>query len=188
MNRLVAFGCSLTFGIGLPDTWPYREKYVASSLAWPNILGNKLNLETINKGIPAAGQTEILNTILNFDFHDNDTCVIMWSYFDRLDFYKFTEPNFGHRIGPRHKSYRKILLMSDTYQIDVARRNWLVMQHCMLYLRNKKIKAVHIVCLDDKISHPNTLYKIDIFDTIQDITWNYHDKALDKIHPGMYLI
>jgi hypothetical protein len=185
MGRLVTFGCSLTFGLALPDTWPYTEKYVASNLAWPNVLANKLNLETINKGIPAAGQNEILNAVLNFDFNDDDTCVIMWSYFDRLDFYKFTEPNIGNRIETNHKSYRNILMMTDIYQTDVARRNWLTIQHCVLYLRNKRINTVSIVCLDDKVRHPNTIYKIDVSDTIQDITWNYLDKAIDKVHPGV---
>jgi len=185
MGRLIAFGCSLTFGLTLPDKYPYQEHYMASDYAWPSVLAKRLNLEVINKSIPAAGQTEILASILNFNFQENDTCIVMWSYFDRLDFYKFIEPTVGIRIDENNKLHRTYVLLTDKYQFDIGRRNWLTIQHAGLYLKYKNIKAKSILCLEDKLRHPNTLYKIDVPDIIQDISWNYVDRAMDKTHPGI---
>ena len=185
MGRLIAFGCSLTFGLALSDKYPYQEHYVASDYAWPNVLAKRLNLEVVNKGIPAAGQTEILSSILNFDFKPTDNVIVMWSYFDRLDFYKFMEPTVGVRIEEDNKLHRTYVLLTDKYQYDIGRRNWLIMQHASLYLKHKNIEATSILCLEDKVRHPNSLYKIDVPDIIQDISWNYLDKALDKVHPGV---
>lgn len=185
MGRLVTFGCSLTFGYALSDTWPYREIYNASNLAWPGVLGSKLNLEVVNKGNPGAGQTEIFSNVLDFKFEPDDTVITMWSYFDRLEFYKFLEPSKGLRILQDHSSYRNFVILSDKYRTDIARRNWLIIQHASLYFKEKNMKHVSILALEDRFNHPNTLYKIDVPDIIQDISWNYLDKALDKVHPGI---
>jgi hypothetical protein len=185
MARLVAFGCSLTFGLALPDKWPYREHHASSDYAWPSILAKRLNLQVVNNGIPSAGQTEILSNVLNFNFQQDDICVIMWSYFVRLDFYKFTEPTIGTKIHECNKLHRTYLFLTDKYQTDVGRRNWLAIQHASLYLRYKNIKSIGIMCLEDKERHPNTLYNIQIPDIIQDISWNYLDKAMDNAHPGI---
>lgn len=185
MGRLIAFGCSLAFGLALPDVWPYREKYYPSNLAWPKLLGSKLDLEVVNRGHPAAGQTEIFARILDFDFQPGDIAITMWSYFDRLEFWKFMEPTVGTRINQDHNSYRNIVLLTEKYQIDIARRNWLIIQHAQLYLKHKNIRSISLMCLEDRERHPNSLYKIDVDDTIQDISWNYLDKAMDKVHPGI---
>jgi hypothetical protein len=185
MGRLVTFGCSLTFGYALSDTWPYREIYNASNLAWPGVLGSKLNLEVVNKGNPGAGQTEIFSNVLDSKFEPDDTVITMWSYFDRLEFYKFLEPSKGLRILQDHSSYRNFVILSDKYRTDIARRNWLIIQHASLYFKEKNMKHVSILALEDRFNHPNTLYKIDVPDIIQDISWNYLDKALDKVHPGI---
>ena len=54
MDRLVAFGCSNTYGEGLPDCWvdkngdPSRTKAgfhgpKPSKLAWPRLMANNMN-------------------------------------------------------------------------------------------------------------------------------------------------
>jgi hypothetical protein len=83
MSRLIAFGCSFTYGQGLPDckigeNWSDFAN-TPSLLSWPFLLGKKLDIPTINKGVPGASNTEILYHILNFEFEPRDKVVIMWS-------------------------------------------------------------------------------------------------------------
>lgn len=52
---LIALGCSITFGIGIPE---YGR--------WTNILGNKLNKDVMNMGNPGASVETITNNIFNY--------------------------------------------------------------------------------------------------------------------------
>jgi hypothetical protein len=83
MPRLIAFGCSFTYGQGLPECAignnDSKVSNTPSELAWPAALGKLLKIETINKGIPGASNLEILYQILNFEFKNNDIVVIMWT-------------------------------------------------------------------------------------------------------------
>ena len=62
MDRLVAFGCSLTQGQDLPDN--YKSQY-PSKFSWPQILANKLNLQCINLGKGGASSKEILYKMIS---------------------------------------------------------------------------------------------------------------------------
>ena len=76
MERLVTFGCSLTQGQALEKDVEY------SKLAWPYVLGQKLNLETVNNGKNGSSIKRIWWDIMNFDFHSSDTVVILWTHID----------------------------------------------------------------------------------------------------------
>ena len=81
MARLVAFGASYTYGDGLPDTFPNDNK--PSSLAWPGILADNLNLECVNMSSQGAGNKKIWHDILNFKFKPNDIVFILWAFPNR---------------------------------------------------------------------------------------------------------
>jgi len=75
MKRLIAFGCSHTYGIGLGD--PTKE-------AWPMVLGDLLEVQkTVNKGNPGASIKEIAHTALNFEYLPTDTVVFLWTHLNR---------------------------------------------------------------------------------------------------------
>ena len=62
--RLVAFGCSQTWGSALPDVWGIKENQTihergVSKYAWPKLLANKLDVECVNLGIAGASNKEI---------------------------------------------------------------------------------------------------------------------------------
>ena len=38
MNRLIVFGCSLAYGVGLKDCWPNAIK--PSKLSWPQLVAD----------------------------------------------------------------------------------------------------------------------------------------------------
>ncbi len=92
MSRLVTFGCSFTYGHGLPDcrydgdSEEYNDpKQVESpsKYAWPQVAADTLGVECVNMAKPGIGNKHILYRIVNFDFEPTDIVVVMWSYFDR---------------------------------------------------------------------------------------------------------
>jgi len=96
MNRIISFGCSHTFGMGLQDVYLGNKKKFEppnypSMYAWPQIIANDLNLECINKGICAASNLQILNEIISFEFNSLDKVYVLWTtpYRDWLKFEKY---------------------------------------------------------------------------------------------------
>tara|TARA_B110000977_G_scaffold36752_1_gene49339 strand:- start:712 stop:1434 length:723 start_codon:yes stop_codon:yes gene_type:complete len=88
MKRLIVFGCSNTYGEGLPDCRG-RPGGRASILGWPNQLATLMGISTvINFGIGGASNKHISDSLLNkagADFFnpDTDVVVFLWSYFCR---------------------------------------------------------------------------------------------------------
>lgn len=77
MQRLITFGCSLTQGQALEKDIEYSE------LAWPFLLGQKLNLSVVNCGKNGSSVKRIWWDIMNFDFHSSDVVVILWTHINR---------------------------------------------------------------------------------------------------------
>jgi len=83
MSRIVAFGCSNTFGQGLPDCVTASKGDPPSRYAWPAVLGRLLNRPVLNLAIPGASNLEILHCITCTDFKPGDLVYVFWSYLDR---------------------------------------------------------------------------------------------------------
>ena len=86
MPRLVAFGCSYTYGEALPDCYDPatgRAGPHPSMFAWPKLLADKLNVECVNCGEPAFSNAAILSHILDFKFCHDDICAILWTFKSR---------------------------------------------------------------------------------------------------------
>ena len=77
MSRLIAFGCSHTYGLELPDCPTIHDP--PSKMGFPNIVGKKLNLEVINRADTGASQKQIAATILETEFKNDDVVIINWS-------------------------------------------------------------------------------------------------------------
>lgn len=84
--RIIAFGCSYTYGHGLPDCLDDKitQGPTHSNLAYPSILAEKLNCECINLGKSGNSNKEIWHDVINFDFQKDDITVIAWTYFSRF--------------------------------------------------------------------------------------------------------
>lgn len=98
MSRIVAFGCSNTFGQGLQDCVTGSIHQPPSKLAWPAVLGRKLNLPVANFGIPGASNLEIIHKITQTKLRPGDRVFVLWSYLDRDGIIKEdnTVDKFGH--------------------------------------------------------------------------------------------
>ena len=77
VKKLVAVGCSYT-----ASDWPF--------LVWPQVLSEKLNLDCVNLGNCGSGNEYIFSQGLDAlnKFSDISIMVVMWSEFQRTDWYK----------------------------------------------------------------------------------------------------
>lgn len=192
MARLITFGCSFTAGIGLPDIYPRHD--ITSSLGWPSLLGEKLNLEVVNKGKGGSGNLEILYNILNTEFEETDTVIVLWSSFLRHDRFALDDEfKSGKRLSEK-VFVKHILKLDEPAWIDSNRnKNWLTIHHASCYLQTLGIKFYSLLGIADQ--GPITGYKpsnLDIPNFIEDIRpgqWII-DEALDGSpgrpgHPGL---
>ena len=82
MSKLITFGCSNTYGQGLPDcgTAPKYLGDTPSKLAWPSILALKLKVNCDNQSNPGNSNKQILWQILNYtSFTGSDIVIVMWA-------------------------------------------------------------------------------------------------------------
>lgn len=191
MSRLIAFGCSFTYGQGLPycsvgNNWSDFSK-TPSEFAWPAKLGNLLDISVVNKGYPGASNIEILYHILNFKFEENDIAILMWSLPNR-DLYFLPGKNKKkpfRQIGLwlRGMSFISNYWIKKIDEHDCCTKSWIYMNHAELYLKSKKITYIHypafpkelerckppFVCLDYYFDHG--------FKTV--------DTCINDDHPGI---
>ena len=197
MPRLITFGCSYTYGSFLPDCCSTLSDgapchgAIPSKLAWPQLLGDMLGLEVVNKSLPGASNLQILYEILNFKFRPDDQVVIMWSLPNRdLVFTKFWKKDSIGILKP----FRQL----GTWMTDlVARRwittlnehdycvkSWVYMQHAGLYLDNKNIKYIHYPANISELLQYKPKF-INLTNLVTAAKMFNVDKAIDSQHPGV---
>ena len=191
MSRLIAFGCSFTYGQGLPNcrignNWS-KIADTPSNKSWPFLLGKKLNIPVINKGVPGASNTEILYHILNFEFKSSDIVVNMWSLPNR-DLYFLPNKN-------KKKPFRQLGLWTWGYSLyanywikkinesDNSVKSWLNMHHAELYLKSKNIKFIHFPISPQELEKfkPNYINLTNYFN----LGFDHIDTCINDNHPGV---
>ena len=86
MTRLVAFGCSNTYGEALPDCWyevragEWGARDTPSTQAWPALLADQLGLLCVNRAVPGGSNKLMLHRILNTEFLEGDVVIAAWTY------------------------------------------------------------------------------------------------------------
>jgi hypothetical protein len=176
--RIIAFGCSYTYGHGLSDCLDddkITQGLTHSNLAYPSILAEKLNCDYINLGKSGNSNKEIWYDVVNFDFQKNDIAVITWTYFSRFCIIK---DNSIKRINPWLED-------SKSYYMNYSNRHDMIvdfysrMNHINFYLASMDIKNYNFVIeeLDKNIPSWSTTNVLGLFEMI--------DKADDNCHPGI---
>lgn len=182
-KRLIAFGCSFTYGHGLPDciTFNNGPGSKPSKFSWPNIVAKQLGLTLVNKSSPGASNKKIWHEVLNFDFKENDTVFILWSYNDR---YAIIKKHNIIDIGPwlsEHCFYKNMYDENDSVLMSK-----LFVNHANKFLDEKRIKVYNLIVERDKNEIltfcDKTVNFIPIY--IKVIEKSY-PKANDKLHPGL---
>jgi len=180
--RIVAFGCSYTYGQGLIDCHLDNNTpgLKHSEFSWPSILAKKLNCDCINLSHPGYGNGAILNSILNFEFLQDDIICVMWSFKNRdiLFTYDGKNKNLGRWIKPW-------FIQQDLFDLSI--KNYLHIHHAESYLKSNKIKYYF---MDPDFYQDLGTLKPQWFKSISfvDIDFKTLEKslplALDNLHPG----
>ena len=209
MSRLLAFGCSNTFGHGLEDCLLENNQpaHKPSQWAFPLLLANKLNIPCLNLAEPGSSNQDILRKILSEDIRENDIVVILWTHYSRDVLYvEHHAPGsnkdektgldympVGHWMIDPNNGYSSVKHIVASYyvahtDIDQQIRSWLAIHHAENYLASLKTKS-YLFFLDAR----NILYKKPPFlkfKNLQDLQlWETlfvkNPRALDGNHPGL---
>jgi len=188
MSRLIAFGCSLTYGHGLPDCHiaPHNPGPVASKLVWPEIVAQQLNRTCINMSSPGSSNKRIWHTIINFKFKKDDIAVILWSWEDRSAVLrdKKSVGDIGHWIESDSTQAHYQYLYT---RYDALVQTKLYVSHANFLLKEKAVPVYNLTIRKEtagifKLSEQTTPH-IPLY------LWNNYKgrypKALDNHHPGV---
>ncbi len=185
MNRLITFGCSLTYGRALENP----------NDAWPNQLASKWNLDLVNMGISGISTKRIWWEIINFDFKKTDTVVILWTHMDRwcvlkdddnhiewdipgkIHFYKDRKPESALSIKTAEAYYK---YLHDDF--DMLTQYLCYINHAYTYLQDNVGSQYHVRASQQDITLPFNRVNFLPID-FQEIRDNY-PKATDDCHPG----
>ena len=180
MPRLVTFGCSFTYGSALADTYEFKPG--PSIYAWPNVAAKELNIECVNKGIPGAGNKEILHYIQNFDFHTDDIVCVLWTYQDRWCIIKEDgiENFIAHRKGRSNQYYYQFLHDKNDLWLDSFTR----INFAKLFLDCKGIKNLHFIMHKTILEKIPAWSKVNFEDVFMDEYRFSNPLGLDDAHPG----
>jgi hypothetical protein len=166
--RIITFGCSFTYGQGLPDCDPaytFRNTLLTntanpSKFGWATLLGEKLGLEVVNLGEPGISNTEILYNLLEFRYQPNDIVIVMWSNYPRdIMFTKgFVSKNTNTRFSNLKRGFfnkrlaiwakgkdnkQWIKYMSEH---DYCVKTQMHMHHADLFFRSLDVSYIHYPC------------------------------------------
>lgn len=187
MSRLVAFGCSHTYGYGLPDISHPNQSGTYSQLAWPSLLSKELSRNLVNKAFPGWSNTKILHEILSFDYQADDLVIVLWATIDRD--LLFMEDGSELNVGCWNEdtfTKQYYCLHSD---LDMAIKTLTCIHHSDIFFKNKNVTAKHFL-------YTNKFYKVvenakdrcKWFDTPLENAFLYgmmQDRASDNLHFGV---
>jgi len=189
MSRLIVFGCSYAYGTGLPDckNWMFNKLHnlKPSKLGWASLLADKLNLELVNESFPGSSNTEIMYNVLKYNYHKDDTVVIMWTHYVRDMLFNSAHkyPFFRDRLGPWAKTQKERLWAEYLSEKDYAMKSWFHIHHADLYLQNQGVKYIHYPATPEELNR----HKLDFIQINNYYSDGivYLDKATDDMHPGV---
>ena len=182
MARLIAFGCSFTYGHGLsdcfiPPAWPGIEP---SKFAWPSLVADSLELDVVNNSECGSSNKQILYRTLDFPFVETDTVIFLWSFFQRSIIYH-VDSNL--QILPNNSECEGYYKVHSDY--DLFMETALSIAHANLFLVSSKIKTYNFY-FDRKLrlllsQYPNNVARNYELSYLQR---SFQDTAPDKFHPG----
>lgn len=193
MTKLVAFGCSFTYGTALPDATDTK----CSNMAWPALVAEKMNIAHVNVGVPGASNDLILHNIVNFEnFNKGDHVIIAWTFMYRALLFNDNSsidnimPNRSRTLYSKEKGDIK---WENFYKVhgdyDLYIRTLKNMHHAMYYLLSKEIKLTNL-SIDPWQRRwkdlPNIYKKNMKVDTTDiDVKKIKVDTGSDGLHPGI---
>ena len=184
MNRLIAFGCSLTYGHGLADCikQPCNEPGdTASEQAFPTLVARKLNRTCINLSRPGASNKEIWCNAVNYNYHPKDIVIVHWSYPDRNIVYRDDDTRV--ELAPWNDNNESKLFYKHFHSNKDANNDfYLRLDH--LY-RSIGVKLLSFIPHAKYYNEKPVWCTADITPfSLEEISHSTNDFALDGTHPG----
>jgi hypothetical protein len=186
MNRLVVFGCSHTYGMGLSDCFNRFTKFAGdkpSRLAWPQLLANKLNLECVNLSRPGNSCKRIWNDILSAELVESDLVIVLWTHASRWCIFKNedTEDIAYYYETPTTNTYYRLFYNQHDSNVDMNLR----ISHASYHLTSKRIKNYHLVYKPSEYKKLdfNCAPTLNLNTSLNDLKKQY-PKGVDANHPG----
>ena len=211
--ELITFGCSHTYGTGLPDCWNGKSHGpIPSKFAWPAKLKENVNFKSVNnRSLPGSSNKMIAKEIIEYpNYTKQSVVVVLWSNFSRVTIYENENDRMHmltHMIKKSHINKfpkvwwqwhsngdvddfkRKIkTYYEDFYQeFDAIFDQMIRMNYIHAFLSNKGIKNFHLLSEHSFGEHKSYFNKFMI-DTIKCKTFNWKDDfhiddAADKPQP-----
>jgi hypothetical protein len=195
MSRLIAFGCSNTYGQGLPDCH-FKNKAGGSfpgthpsKHAWPEQLGKLLNVQqVINMSKPGSSNKQIWHTIFNFNFEPDDFVVCHWSLIHRSCIFYPNKELLGLGIWPIPEvhignAYRRYVTTVDS-DYNLMIESCAFIDHAHLFLINKVQHLYHVVFKKDEFTNKPSWCNFN-FVTEAGYYNSHFPLALDNAHTGL---
>jgi len=181
MSRLIVFGCSLAYGVGLEDCWPNTTK--PSKHCWPQLVADAMGLKLINKAIPGASNKRIWYTISKFKFKPNDVVIVSWTFPNRHSI--ISSPWKIHEL---HHNLMEVDPVSETYFKDIYSTydsyvtSKLLIDHANRLLLEKNVTIYNLI-VEKYFKHLMGDYKV--LPLYMGVYEELYPRALDGNHLGV---
>lgn len=190
MDKLFAFGCSLTYGHGLPDCIDRDNKgpgLKPSTLGYVNRLANHIfpSPMVVNKAKPGTGNKSILFQLINFidKIQPNDLVILQWSYTDRHCVIDKKGKNLEINISNSDiRSINYYKYVHNEYDSQIV-SSWYI-NYANFLLKNKGIKSVVNISAEKLFDDYSLILDTSNF-LDKSISELFVDRALDNSHPGI---
>lgn len=188
MSRLIAFGCSNTYGVGLKDCydaeWGGSKDLPPSKFAWPEKLAEILGVECVNASRGGSSNREIWWKIINFDFQPDDVIAVLWSFPDRDCIINPLYDEHPEQINTWHRNKTVQRFVVDTYcEFDKRMESHTYIHHANILARPKVKNFYNFASQEVQLCpYPEWQQYPILFD--MENVYDGGDRALDEIHPG----
>lgn len=194
MHRVVAFGCSNTYGQALPDCHIMEGSHSKglehpSQYAWPNVFAKLMRKPCLNLSQPGSSNRQILYRILNYNKYNQKDCVIiLWSYIYRDCIFledDVTQLHLREWSGQpeENKIWRKYKVKT-TNEYDEVIRNIHYIDYADMFLKQRVDYVMHYVTEDVLLHHQENYVGADIIRNGKKLM-NPFPRGLDNAHPGI---
>jgi hypothetical protein len=195
-KKLIAIGCSQTYGHGLEDISDCKGEIdytkVPSKLAWPALLGKKLKLEVINLAMPASSNKRIAHILTSINnINKDDIIIFCWTYPLRTAIIKDNDYAYLHAHKLKHgndynvaQQWIKFRAMADPDSIDLWHENLVWASFANRYAETVTPNVYNYSMMGGFPQELIDLYKVPIIEDL-DYIIRKHERALDNSHPGL---
>jgi len=194
MRRIIAFGCSNTYGQALPDCHLMQDGnniglLKPSEHAWPSVFANLMRKPCLNLSQPGSSNRQILYAILNYNDYNHKDCVaILWSFVMRdciISQNNITQLHIREWSGQstENKPWREYKVKTlDEH--DELLRNLHYIDYADLFLKQRVSYVMHYVTEDVFLEHQEPYIGAHIIRNGAKIMRKY-PRGLDNAHPGL---